>query len=371
MLLRKFIDPCRCWGADGRAAFVGMVALVLLAPAALSMAVTPFVVATVDLPTREPEGARLLLIGNSMVDTRINPDLLEDLLGAPVAYRTAPGSRSAAWYLMLRLHIENASEPAPVAAIFFREDELTRPLSRTEGQYQRQLLALAGDDTEVLDEILMRNRSPVEAMQERLDTTYGLAGLRDHARSAIAWIAGAIVVADKLAVPESQAVGQSDDGNRLEVLDDEIDDLHEALNSRFAYGNWRTDALMQAEIGGASGTTAFPERPADTFLEPIINLADAHGIHLVFVRVNRKDEVLAGADRFAAYTMALERYVTGRGHSLISMIGDPELTADKFLDAAGHLDPRYLDWYTNLFARRLHKVLPIRGAIAWHKHGIQ
>ena len=323
-----------------------------------------------DLPTREPEGARLLLIGNSMVDTRINPDLLEDLLGAPVALRTAPGSRSAAWYLMLRLHIETASQPAPVAAIFFREDELTRPLSRTEGQYQRQLLALAGGDTEVLDEILMRNRSTAEAVQERLDTTYGLAGLRDHARSAIAWIAGAIVVADKLAVREPHAVGPKDD-DTLDVLDDAIDVLHEALNGRFAYENWRTDALMQAEIGGASGTTAFPEHPADTFLGPIINLADAHGIRLVFVRVNRRDEALAGADRFAAYTMALESYITGRGHILISMIGEPELTPDKFLDAAGHLNPRYLDWYTSLFARRLHKALPDRGAIAWQKHGIQ
>ena len=41
MLLRKIIDPCRCWGANGRAAFVGMVALVLLTPIALNMAVTP------------------------------------------------------------------------------------------------------------------------------------------------------------------------------------------------------------------------------------------------------------------------------------------------------------------------------------------
>src|SRR6185295_14643237 len=85
-----------------------------------------------QLKSKQPD---LVLIGDSMLDSRVDADLLGQKLGGPVALIWNGGAASAWWYLVLKNYVLAADVHPKVVCFFFRDRLLTDAAFRTTGTY--------------------------------------------------------------------------------------------------------------------------------------------------------------------------------------------------------------------------------------------
>jgi len=94
----------------------------------------------------------VILIGDSMAGTRVDPGHLSSLIGGRgAAALFHPGSGSAYWYLTFKNLVVNARLRPRVVIFFFRDENLTDTLFRV---YPTALDRVARNQEPVLDEIL-------------------------------------------------------------------------------------------------------------------------------------------------------------------------------------------------------------------------
>jgi hypothetical protein len=94
------------------------------------------------ISTRDPD---FIFIGNSLLDGRINPDLIETLTnGGKVDVLMTPGTASAVWYLTLKNQIIQSGAQPKTVFIIFETDDLTFALRGTTEQYRAKIEALSG-----------------------------------------------------------------------------------------------------------------------------------------------------------------------------------------------------------------------------------
>ena len=80
-----------------------------------------------------------VLLGDSMLHSRIDPARLNEIADRRCAVLGYPGTASAVWFLVLKNIIGSLSPPPRWTIIFFRDRQLTRPAMRTEGRYRERL----------------------------------------------------------------------------------------------------------------------------------------------------------------------------------------------------------------------------------------
>jgi hypothetical protein len=132
-----------------------MVAIVLLIPALIGQGnltkrrfdVSP----TERIAKSHPAG---VLLGDSMLASRIDAAVLTRAAGAPWEALAYPGSGSAWWYLALKNHVAVQPQPPPWAVILFRDRQLTLPAYSTEGRSRPRLEMLMRASEPLLDEVL-------------------------------------------------------------------------------------------------------------------------------------------------------------------------------------------------------------------------
>jgi len=119
---------------------VAIVAVLLAVPAALDQGKPPGNAfgwdLLKDLEKAKPVG---VLIGDSMLGTRIDPATLNSLTDEPWFVLSEPGGSSAVWYLMMKNFITQLSPPPRQVVIFFRELQLTLPAHRTGSGYRTMI----------------------------------------------------------------------------------------------------------------------------------------------------------------------------------------------------------------------------------------
>ncbi len=99
------------------------------------------------------EAPDYVFIGNSMVETRINEKLLEDLTDSKIRLFKNHGSASSQWYLFFK-NIISDLDNKPNVFFFFRENEFTEPNFRASGTYTKYIESLSTDNETVYNNII-------------------------------------------------------------------------------------------------------------------------------------------------------------------------------------------------------------------------
>jgi len=275
---------------------------------------------------------RYVLIGNSMLGSRIDPKLLAREIGEPVGFLMRNGSASAVWYLLLKNYVAAADLGDCNVAIFFRETTLTQPRLRL---WRRAALrAVSRQDDPEFDEILaVRGNSWQERLRRAALTWADPDGWRSSFRNAV----------NRSALPRNPKIAGFDTTeanvqrvNAVFALDDlrPADDDDELIESgdlaRFDF---------EANVGGS-------------FLPHMLDLADEHGFKLWFIQVKRRprrnDLPRDTASALDEYTRALRSYVEGRNAGLIDLRGSSRISVDLF-GRRDHIARDHRDDYTQMF----------------------
>ncbi len=282
------------------------------------------------------------LIGNSMLNTRLDKPLLNDLAQPnSLAYIAEGGTRSTVWYFKFKNFAVPLSPPPQLVFLFYRDYDFTAPWLHLEGERLDTARTFMKPEDEPLLEF-SRNLggvTPPTVLDAYLpdETTRKL-------RSRL----------NDLAI-DTAAFGRGHTGDT---------ELQAQLNNLFDFQNLRSDVFDAGATANdilPTDSKLFTVDPAKNLLEKFNTLAKAHHIRLVFYRVKRRpnehNEVLQDPE-LRAYTAAFRTWAESQGHLLLDESEDPRLTLSMYHDG-DHLGKAAMADYTHLFFQRVQAILPL------------
>lgn len=277
-----------------------------------------------QLVEQQPE---FVFIGNSMLYSRLDEDLLAEGLGGPAAFLVDGGAMSAQWYLRLVALVDTGLRPRRVV-VTFRDEFLTRAAMRTDGTYRQRIEALCNRPDPLLESLIGELGSG------------GGDGLP-------AWLEPRSL---RTSV-EDLVDGLADDLAADWRPDSTREERKALVNGVFAVDKLRGDLQLESaglDYGPDAGS--FAEQVERSFLPAMLEVAREADLPLSFVRVQRRQRLEDGADgpALAAYLADLRRFVEAGGAALIDMNGEPGVTADLYGEGDHIADDRRAD-YTRLF----------------------
>ncbi len=274
----------------------------------------------------------VVLIGDSMLGTRIVPDQLSELSEAPVFVNILEGSASARWYLYLKNHLARLDTPPKHVVIFFRDRYLTDPTFRTSAQYQELLHATMQGEEPLVEALLEgSDQSRFGWLAEGFEWLYPSQQLRDST--------GEYVVERAQKLTENMMA----DGDEFNVALDrtfEIDLLRSDMPSELASEN-----LNQAR---------FDASPEKSFLPHMVAIAKKNGWHLTFYRVKRRPQVgdiRTDEPEMKEYIQDLRAYLEANGATLVDETSDETIGIEYYSDG-DHVAEEMQGAYTARFFER-------------------
>jgi hypothetical protein len=286
-----------------------------------------------DLARMNPD---LVLIGDSMLGTRIDAALLTRLTGQLTAPLLYPGSGPAWWYLALKNWVIASGIHPRAVVVFFRDTNLTSVLFRVDAI--ASLDSAARDREDELNAVVARRRgSPFYRLRDAVDRLYRAEAARHWIEPAVnEWPAHVLIPYRK---------------RRAAFL--------WRLNERFGPAHLRPmDAAdMQATEDREADFEAFVDKSA---LPLMLRDARQAGLTLVLVRVQRRPAGGGAPYQSPAlqrYVASLKAYVEAQGGVFMDDTGDPAQTLDIYGDG-DHLTLEGRRRYTEMFASRLRQRLP-------------
>lgn len=294
------------------------------------------------------DGAGWVLIGNSMLNTRLRAKPLEEVSGWKVGHLGIGGSQSAIWWLVFKnIVVASGARPRWVT-ILFRESELTWADFRVGGENERLIRKLSTPDEpewdRVMADYLARHRKSI-GWSERIFPVGD-------------WQVWARWQVHRLALNLSALDGTPLRRRRIQ------------LNQLFSLGNLRRDlrggdgmdaAIYQAadldqghgsmEADHQPAPEAFDPSPEASFLPHIVSLARAQGIGLHFHRVKRRpgpDGTHPDTVRYRSYLRDLEAWLRAQGCAYSDETPVTEITEEWYRDG-DHLDESWRPAYVEKF----------------------
>lgn len=273
-----------------------------------------------------------VFIGDSMLGTRIEPQLLEEISGngtARVHFLLQAASGPAWWYLSFKNHLVPSGVKPRMTFFFFRDTNMTDTMLRLQNHLGEALDEVARDREPALDAIVAaRQRGAWWRVDALLNRAY-------EVNTAHAWLHPTIRRWYAFRThPEPKA--------RL--------DFEHAIEEDFNQ-NFRRD--VATDLGAVDADADFHRDLPTSVLPLIAELSRAHGLPVCFVRVQRRPQ----GTQPPPQTPALQRYVDDFRHWAASQgvlfhddTGDPEMTEDLYEDGDHVLDRIR---YTRIFRRRL------------------
>jgi hypothetical protein len=282
------------------------------------------------------ERPRYVLIGNSMLGTRIDTPTLEAALGKGCCYVLWTGGAESAWDHQALENVVLAAPYKPKTVfVFFRDVYLTRVTFRANDAYWWKIERLSHEREPELMRAMRESRTWQERLEYDLGLVYPLQKRRDKADYVLEWLASQ-AVAPGLAYGAPAA---------------------ERYNELFGLDRLRgTEQADDASAGSDAAIYDFDARLPKSLLPSMVRLAKQAGVQLVFVRVQRRP--LPGgpppqSPELERYIAKLKRYLESSGVGYYDFTGDPELTLDHYLDG-DHIAPSWKPASTELFLKRLH-----------------
>jgi len=281
---------------------------------------------------------KYVFIGNSMLTSRIDQQVLVARLGERCCFLLSTGGAESAWmHQALKNVVLAAQRPPKKVFIFFRDTYLTQPTYRATDHYWWRIEHLSHGDEPELTRAMTLSRTWQETLEYRLGEIYPVQKVRERATAAVSWIASEVVTPGR--VPYGQSAGLKYD----DLFD--LDKLRSVEADDTAFGD--------------TGITEFDfdARLGPSLLPSMIRLAKERGVDLVFVRVQRrptKNGPPAQSSELQAYLSKLRAYFAQSGVQFYDFTGDPELTLEHYLDG-DHIRPEWKPESTELFLRRMQK----------------
>jgi len=281
-----------------------------------------------------------VLIGNSMLNSRIYTPHLDKISGWQARKLAVGGTQSAIWWLFFKnILIASGARPNWVT-VFFRESDLTWPDFRIRGKNAILIRRLKTSDEPEWDQV-MAGRDPLvgdaAARVERLfsvddqddwlrrrlqDASFELTALDGVKRGKRRVELNELFSLDRLRVDLGD-----DGGSEGDLLVDSADEVA---------------AVDEAPDPGmyAQAPTVFDPSPTASFLPHFIALAERHDIRLHFHRVKRRPNTNGRRPDlpvFRRYLRDLQAYLRAHNCAYSDESGDPELTLSWYQDG-DHID---------------------------------
>ena len=296
-------------------------------------------------------------IGNSMLFTRLGytPTEMNALTGKKFFYVFKNGSASAMWYLTLK-NVVAASGVHPKLVFFFiRDNDLTSPFFRTQGQSASYLNSLRGPEEPLLDKLL-------ELAPEKT----GLVGTVSR------WLDGPGGLFHFPAWDEKTSKRLINLSMDLGTGRTPKGEMRSLLMDRFAVKHLRKDVasdLPPADSRDDGATDIyndvnknFRHDPEEhSFLPAMMRVAREHGIKLLFFRIKRRPDeqgtVSYEPPELRPYTEHLKQWIEERGGLFFDESYDPAITLQAYQDG-DHIGTDHGDWYRKYFWKRMAPLFP-------------
>ncbi len=293
-----------------------------------SRAREPFEAVVVDDLARLDPG--IVVIGDSMAG-RIDPDRLAALSHRAVGPILHNATGSAYWYLALKNFVVASGVRPDWVLVFFRDTNLTDVTFRLDGPYRSALDQAAHDREDELDAVVSRRRrGNWHAVHDAANRIYDVARAREWVEPALSRWPARLVAGD-------------DAGRLLERVND-------------AFALERLRPMAQADLAAADLQQADVDRFVEASVLPLmLDLARAHDLRLVFVRVLRRPEhgqPPAEAPQMRQYVTQLRAYIEARGGFLLDDRDVPALAQLPYADG-DHVARDARGPYTDLLWERL------------------
>jgi hypothetical protein len=287
-----------------------------------------------DLARMQPG---LVVIGDSMAGTRIDPARLTELAKVPVAPILHAGSGPAYWYLVLKNWVIPSGIRPRYVMIFFRDTNLTNVMYRLDEQFRWMIDLAAHEREDELNAVIASaTQGPWYRVPMAVDTAYGAGDARRWMEPAISGTIG------KVLIPGTR--------KRTEFLTN--------MNARFGLDHLRP--MEAADLQAAADREADFGRYVDRSVLPLM-LRDARGagLTLCFIRVQRRP--VDGKPPYQSpalrrYVRDLKAYVESQGATFHDDTGDTAMTLDMYEDG-DHIGRNYRRLYTEILFERLRPIL--------------
>ena len=291
-----------------------MVAVVLLIPALIgqgSLTKRRFDTRPLErLAQANPEG---VLLGDSMLGSRIDGAVLSRAAAAPWVSLPYPGGGSAAWYLAMKNLVALQSPPPRWAVIFFRDRQLTLPRYATEGRMLPRLEAVMRGAEPELDRVLAAAAPRQLNWMERFaQAAYPLQKHRTEWQEKVRGAALDIAARGGPTVPIALEAERTFDVTHLRgdigAFADNADAMHNALDP---------DGHEFTAMVGKS------------FLPLIAGIARDHGLRLLFFRIKHRPPAegatVADSPGLAAYLGEFREWCAKSGAIFVDEKDDAEI----------------------------------------------
>lgn len=282
----------------------------------------------------QKEKPQVILLGNSVINSGIDLQLFEQLVGLKSLKFSFPGTASAYWYLLMKSNITAAGLPPKFLLVFFLDNLLTAPALGVNGPaYQALIDEVAGDnETILLQKAYWSQIHPVESW---LNSRLPLFGERETLKGKID---------NRLKYTLAYQIRRCDKKCLDEALDKTFTQLN-MIQDNFA----QTDEKADPWSGHDWDFNALVE---NSFLPDMISLAGEKGIQLIFVR-EKNARVMNLADESAdmrLYFQQMKDYLAERDVWYLDFAHEPSLTLDMFRDRM-HLNETGQQIFTRLVAQ--------------------
>ena len=283
----------------------------------------------------------IVLVGNSMLRTSVDPKMLSLKIGQSVLSLEHGGTASAAWYLTIKNVALDGPRKPRMIILFFRDHFLTYPTYRVRGNYKAYLEDLS-DGFEPLLEDLVFKKSRLEYLLEILFPAYAYRkSIRDMLNNGVKTACGKLVDVHDGTAPDVRTTAALRD-----VFDDEKMDNEIATKQQ--------SAAEDVEVDKSFGRVA-----ARSFLPHIISMVKRHGVALVLVRVKRRSVALHKPEsvRLKKYMADLRAFLASHDIPLIDMTYEERIQIEHY-GKGDHIDrQKGRPLFTGILAEKLRPYL--------------
>lgn len=295
------------------------------------------------LKKTKQSAAEVVFIGNSMLDTRMDRALWREIsLPNKSHFLSVPGSRTLAYYCLLKNFASQMKHPPKLVILFYRDYDFHRLDDHIDGIHLTRLRELMVPEDEPL---LHRARGGLQGSGKWKDVVVENLlpeKTATHFRKKVKELAYDVA-----------ALGSKEGDDAVE----------QAVQDTFLPKNFRKDAAEDGaseESGVGVNPQVFNGESTASLLPEFLTLARSMGAKLCFYRVKKRpnaENVTFQTKAVQTYTSEFKAWAEKNGCVLVDESQDPALTLAMYHDG-DHLGEHAKAEYTKLFLERMKFLLP-------------
>jgi hypothetical protein len=285
---------------------------------------------TKNINENNPE---IVLIGDSTLTKGVDSIQLSEKLGKSLYSIDLPGSASTLWYLIIKNNIFMANTPPKYLVIFFRDNMLTMPGYRVQGQYFEQIDEYSDrSDTILIEHAFIGIMNPLERFAEAYIPLYARRWqIREEIESRVRYLpAQSFRCAPKCV---DAALAESFNNENINM---------QGLNA----------AISAADENLYTGRNLnFHAQEPKSFLPEIIHMAEENDTQIILIRMKTL-QFTEPYPMLDQYMNDLKTYAYERNISILDFENDPRLPSQYFMDTL-HLNDKGKIIFTDILSQTL------------------